>query len=170
MVRALSFFIRYFSNYYTLHRSDLAARAAPLDPRLCIKYSKLLILSKSFDFSNSSFFPCLFCIHSTSIHYMNKPFIFFVCLRIVLCVIFISLLESHVEVFTNQSTETFVQNKTRCFNTRWKPSWKVRKCDFCEWFLNNMTILYNRISVGNKELFQSIIFIILVIIITKIII
>ena len=77
MVRALSFFIRYFSNYYTLHRSDLAARAAPLDPHLCIKYSKLLILSKSFDFSNSSFFPCLFCIHSTSIHYMNEPFIFF---------------------------------------------------------------------------------------------
>ena len=34
MARALSFFIRYFSNYYTLHRSDLAARAAPLDPRL----------------------------------------------------------------------------------------------------------------------------------------
>ena len=34
MVRVLSFLIRYFSNYYTLHRSDLAARAAPLDPRL----------------------------------------------------------------------------------------------------------------------------------------
>ena len=34
MVRALSFLIRYFSNYYTLLRSDLAARAAPLDPRL----------------------------------------------------------------------------------------------------------------------------------------
>ena len=34
MERALSFLIRYFSNYYTLHRSDLAARAAPLDPRL----------------------------------------------------------------------------------------------------------------------------------------
>ena len=34
MARALSFLIRYFSNYYTLHRSDLAARAAPLDPRL----------------------------------------------------------------------------------------------------------------------------------------
>ena len=32
--RVLSFLIRYFSNYYTLHRSDLAARAAPLDPRL----------------------------------------------------------------------------------------------------------------------------------------
>ena len=32
--RILSFLIRYFSNYYTLHRSDLAARAAPLDPRL----------------------------------------------------------------------------------------------------------------------------------------
>ena len=30
MARALSFLIRYFSNYYTLHRSDLAARAAPL--------------------------------------------------------------------------------------------------------------------------------------------
>ena len=34
MARALSFLIRYFNNYYTLHRSDLAARAAPLDPRL----------------------------------------------------------------------------------------------------------------------------------------
>ena len=29
----LSFLIRYFSNYYTLLR-DLAARSAPLDPRL----------------------------------------------------------------------------------------------------------------------------------------
>ena len=34
MARVLSYLIRYFSNYYTLHRSDLAARAAPLDPRL----------------------------------------------------------------------------------------------------------------------------------------
>ena len=34
MARVLSFLIRYFSNYYTLHRSDLAARAATLDPRL----------------------------------------------------------------------------------------------------------------------------------------
>ena len=34
MARVLSFLIRYFSNYYTLHHSDLAARAAPLDPRL----------------------------------------------------------------------------------------------------------------------------------------
>ena len=34
MARVLSFLIRYFSYYYTLHRSDLAARAAPLDPRL----------------------------------------------------------------------------------------------------------------------------------------
>ena len=34
MARVLSFLIRYFSNHYTLHRSDLAARAAPLDPRL----------------------------------------------------------------------------------------------------------------------------------------
>ena len=37
MVRVLNFLIRYFSNYYTLHRSDLAARAAPLDPRLIKK-------------------------------------------------------------------------------------------------------------------------------------
>ena len=34
MTRVLGFLIRYFSNYYTLHRSDLAAQAAPLDPRL----------------------------------------------------------------------------------------------------------------------------------------
>ena len=34
MARVLTFLIRYFSNYYTLYRSDLAARAAPLDPRL----------------------------------------------------------------------------------------------------------------------------------------
>ena len=40
MARVLSFLIRYFSNYYTLHRSDLAARAAPLDPRL-IKVMKV---------------------------------------------------------------------------------------------------------------------------------
>ena len=33
MARVLSFLIRYFSNYYTLHRSDLAA---PLDPRLSL--------------------------------------------------------------------------------------------------------------------------------------
>ena len=33
MARVLNFLIRYFSDYYTLHRSDLAARAAPLDPR-----------------------------------------------------------------------------------------------------------------------------------------
>ena len=36
MARVLSFLITYFSNYYTLHRSDLAARAAPLDPRLTL--------------------------------------------------------------------------------------------------------------------------------------
>ena len=36
MAKALGFLIRHFSNYYTLHRSDLAARAAPLDPRLYI--------------------------------------------------------------------------------------------------------------------------------------
>ena len=31
MARVLSFLIWYFSNYYTLLRSDLAAQAAPLD-------------------------------------------------------------------------------------------------------------------------------------------
>ena len=36
MARVLSFLISFFSNYYTLHRSDLAARAAPLDPRLFV--------------------------------------------------------------------------------------------------------------------------------------
>ena len=36
MAKVFSFLIRYFSNYYTLHRSDLAARAAPLDLRLNI--------------------------------------------------------------------------------------------------------------------------------------
>ena len=36
MARVLSFLIRYFSNYCTLHRSDLATRAAPLDPRLIL--------------------------------------------------------------------------------------------------------------------------------------
>ena len=48
MARALSFFIRYFSNYYTLHRSDLAARAAPLDPRLKIMFIKESCLSQKY--------------------------------------------------------------------------------------------------------------------------
>ena len=34
MAKVLGFLIRHFSNNYILHRSDLAARAAPLDPRL----------------------------------------------------------------------------------------------------------------------------------------
>ena len=38
MARVLSFLIRYFSTYYTLHRSDLTARAAPLDPCLSINH------------------------------------------------------------------------------------------------------------------------------------
>ena len=36
MARILSYLIRNFNNYYTLHRSDLDARAAPLDPRLSL--------------------------------------------------------------------------------------------------------------------------------------
>ena len=32
MARVLSFLLRYFSNYYTLHRSDLAAQAAQAAP------------------------------------------------------------------------------------------------------------------------------------------
>ena len=65
MARALSFLIRYFSNYYTLHRSDLAARAAPLDPRLLsiegnivdyfkIKKNKTIKSNQIKDFPNES--------------------------------------------------------------------------------------------------------------------
>ena len=36
MARVFSFLIRYFSKFYTLHSSDLAARPAPLDPRLLL--------------------------------------------------------------------------------------------------------------------------------------
>ena len=43
MAIVLSFLIRYFSNYYTLHRSDLAARAAPLDP--CLQPNTNLVVS-----------------------------------------------------------------------------------------------------------------------------
>ena len=43
MARVLSFLIRYFSNYYTLHRSDLAARAAPLDPRLKTSINRIMV-------------------------------------------------------------------------------------------------------------------------------
>ena len=42
MAKVLGFLIRYFNNYYTLHRSDLAARAAPLDPRLPCTRTNLL--------------------------------------------------------------------------------------------------------------------------------
>ena len=44
MTRVLGFLIRYFSNYYTLHHSDLAARAAPLDPRLQNLYKSRLFI------------------------------------------------------------------------------------------------------------------------------
>ena len=43
MARVLSFLIRYFNNYYTLHRSDLAARAAPLDPRLKTSINRIMV-------------------------------------------------------------------------------------------------------------------------------
>ena len=49
MMRVLSFLIRYFSNYLTLHRSDLAA---PLDPRLPFGYfSSVTVLSTVNTFS-----------------------------------------------------------------------------------------------------------------------
>ena len=54
MTRVLGFLIRYFSNYYTLHRSDLAARAAPLDPRL---------QSASFNKRTLAFLLCLCLIY-----------------------------------------------------------------------------------------------------------
>ena len=43
MARVLGLLIRYFRNYYTLHRSNLAARAAPLDPRLILKSNYYVI-------------------------------------------------------------------------------------------------------------------------------
>ena len=44
MARVLSFLIKYSSSYCTLHRSDLVARAAPLDPRLYyISYNQFII-------------------------------------------------------------------------------------------------------------------------------
>ena len=54
--RVLSFLIRHFNNYYTLHRSDLAARAAPLDPRFlryqieipCAYWIKLISITETF--------------------------------------------------------------------------------------------------------------------------
>ena len=47
MARVLGFLIRYFSNYYTLHRSDLTARAAPVDPRLLKADLNLMARSNS---------------------------------------------------------------------------------------------------------------------------
>ena len=41
----IGFLTRHFSNYYTLHRSDLAARAAPLDPRLVWTSKKRRLLT-----------------------------------------------------------------------------------------------------------------------------
>ena len=57
MAKVLGFLIRYFSNYYTLHRGDLAARAAPLDPRLSpVTYTFLF----SFEAFNSRFYTLKF--------------------------------------------------------------------------------------------------------------
>ena len=47
MARILGFLIRYFSNYYTLHRSDLAARAVPLDPRSIVNKWRNCIVSSA---------------------------------------------------------------------------------------------------------------------------
>ena len=59
------FLMRYFSNYYTLHRSDLAARAAPLDPRLmfiCIQGLTSITSINS---------------HTISVNYFLSPIIYF---------------------------------------------------------------------------------------------
>ena len=67
MARVLGFLIRYFGNYYTLHRSDLAARAAPLDPRLPYPirlYSTLLIKSEYIGgVCNKTFIPLMEPVH-----------------------------------------------------------------------------------------------------------
>ena len=57
MAKVLGYLIRHFSNYYTLHRSDLAARAAPLDPRLNVYlylYMALNIIAYTLQTPNSS--------------------------------------------------------------------------------------------------------------------
>ena len=48
MARVLSFLTRYFSNYYTLLRSDLAARAVLLDPRLAVQNTNRIQFSEIF--------------------------------------------------------------------------------------------------------------------------
>ena len=55
MARVLNFLIRYFSNYNTLHRSDLAARAVPLDPRLLLAQLTDFILLEA---AHQPQFPC----------------------------------------------------------------------------------------------------------------
>ena len=56
MTSVLGFLIRFFSNYYTLHRSDLAARAAPLYPRLYTV--KSILLCAMFDIIDHDYDVC----------------------------------------------------------------------------------------------------------------
>ena len=78
MARVLSFLIRYFSKYYTLHRSDLAARAVPLDPRL--NYEKIFhrhqFIETAGDYHNSIFQKQILFVTSsivyTNLHYISN--------------------------------------------------------------------------------------------------
>ena len=64
MARVLSFLIRYFSNYFTLHRSDLAARAAPLGAEVgqvgVFRHRKYFFVS----LSNISYFSFILSLHN----------------------------------------------------------------------------------------------------------
>ena len=63
MARVLNFLIRYFSNYYTLHRSDLAARAAPLALDLSIYFSRTILDSTRIMLGNSNAFDMRYPRH-----------------------------------------------------------------------------------------------------------
>ena len=89
MARVSSFLIRYFSNYYTLHRSHLAVRAAPLDPRLTSIYNSqknrknyqiiaLLACLTSYTIQNNvEFMRISFLCHTTHKKWLNSHEHFF---------------------------------------------------------------------------------------------
>ena len=72
-VRVLNFLIRYFSNYYTLHRSDLAVRAAPLDPRLSKPFNQTL-RTQELEKSESAYSWFLYIL--VSLAFIKKNIIF----------------------------------------------------------------------------------------------
>ena len=76
MVRDLNFLIRYFSNYYTLHRSDLAARTAPLDPRLWFPILSLYVKTNEIWLRLLDSSTVLFSKHNSQMKMMFSKSIF----------------------------------------------------------------------------------------------